>query len=264
MLYLGADLADAAAVAAALQRAGAGFEYVVNCGGYVDHRLFSTGGRALFEAHCLGAMNLVQALDRSALRSFVNIGSSDEYGGAPSPQSETQREAPISPYALGKSSATQLLQMLHRTEGLPAATLRLFLTYGPGQDTKRFVPQIVQACLEGRSFPASGGEQLRDFCFVDDTVDAIFAALETEAARGEVINVASGIPVRIRDALEQIRAIVGRGTPRFGELPYRPGENMALYANVAKAKAVLGWTARIPLEEGLRRVISSMSSAGVA
>jgi nucleoside-diphosphate-sugar epimerase len=248
-----ADLADAAALKVALPDPR--FDYVVNCGGYIDHALFARGGRKLIDAHFGGLLNLVELLDRDALRSFVNIGSSDEYGGAAAPQEESQREAPISPYALGKTAATHFLQMLHRTEAFPAVTLRLFLTYGPGQNDRRFIPQIIEGCLAGRTFPTSAGEQLRDFCYIDDTVDAIFAALCTPAA-GEVMNVASGEPVSIRRMIETVRQMIGRGEPQFGALPYRPAENMALWANIEKAKKILDWAPHTNLIEGLSRTIA--------
>jgi nucleoside-diphosphate-sugar epimerase len=254
-----ADITDRNGVRSAL--GDSRFDYVVNCGGYIDHATFSKGGRAVFEAHFDGVMCLAETLDRDALRGFVNIGSSDEYGDAPAPQTEAQRERPISPYSAGKAAATQFLQMLHRTEQFPAVTVRLFLTYGPGQDERRFVPQVIRGCLEGRSFPASEGSQLRDLCFIDDTVAGIFAALEQPAARGEVVNIASGQPVSIRSVVETIQALVGKGDPRYGEVPYRPGENMALYADISCAKKLLGWTPTVTLEEGLRPTIDSMRTA---
>ena len=63
--------------------------------------------------------------------------------------------------------------MLHRTESFPATILRLFLTYGPGQNNLRFLPQIIKGCVNNQSFPTSAGEQLRDFCYVEDVVNAI-------------------------------------------------------------------------------------------
>jgi nucleoside-diphosphate-sugar epimerase len=248
-----ADTADAEALGEALT--GAAFEYVVNCGGYIDHALFSSGGRRIFETHVRSVLNLVDILDRAVLRAFVNIGSSDEYGGNRAPQIETQREMPIAPYSAAKVAITQLLQTLHLTEDFPAITLRAFLTYGPGQDTRRFLPQIILSCLEGSSFPTSKGEQLRDFCFIQDTVDAIFASLTEPAAIGEVINIATGKPVPIRRMIETIRHRIGRGEPQFGKIAYRPGENMELYADISKAAAILGWAPRVTLETGLDSTI---------
>lgn len=231
------------------------FEYVVNCGGYIDHAPYFKGGRTAVSAHFDGVLNLLDSLDREYVRMFVNIGSSDEYGDGPAPQVESQREAPVSPYSLGKLAATQLLQMLYRTEEFPAVTLRLFLTYGPGQDDRRFLPQIIKGCMAGTPFGTSAGEQLRDFCFIVDTVDAIFTALACPAAAGEVINIASGNPVSIREVVETVQRLVGGGAPDYGKVPYRPGENMKLYASIEKAKCLLGWTPCVDLRTGLNETI---------
>jgi nucleoside-diphosphate-sugar epimerase len=102
-----ADTADAAALRGALPDPK--FEYAVNCGGYIDHTLFFSGGRQVFESQMKSVLNLTQILDRAVLKAFVNIGSSDEYGGNPAPQIETQREMPIAPYSAGKVAITHLL-----------------------------------------------------------------------------------------------------------------------------------------------------------
>lgn len=258
-LSIVADIGDLAGLRIAL--GDVRFDYVVNCGGYIDHANFASGGRCLIDSHFNGVLNLVQLLDRQSLRRFVNIGSSDEYGAMPAPQSEAKREAPISPYSLAKVSATHFLQMMFRTEALPAVTLRLFLTYGPGQDQRRFLPQIIRGCLENRSFPTSGGEQLRDFCFIDDTVRAVFAAMQTDAADGEVVNVGSGRAVSIRSLTKMVVRMVGGGTPQFGAVPYRRGENMALYADVTKAAELLRWTPQVDLECGLQPTIDCYREA---
>jgi nucleoside-diphosphate-sugar epimerase len=148
--------------------------------------------------------------------------------------------------------------MLYRTENFPATTLRLFLTYGPGQDNHRFLPQIILGCLENLQFSTSKGEQLRDFCFIQDTVEFIFAVFDSPAVRGEVINVGSGQPVSIRDVVETVKLLTGKGKPQFGEITYRPGENMELYANISKAKALLGWEPKVTLEAGLNKTIRTI------
>ena len=256
--YLAADISSGEELAQALTDSS--FEYVVNCGGYINHAIFSEGGRKVFNAHFLGVLHLSQLLNRDTLVTYVNIGSSDEYGNNAAPQRESQREAPISPYSLGKVAATHFLEMLHRTEAFPSTTLRLFLTYGPGQDSGRFLPQIIKGCLEGRAFPTSDGQQLRDFCFVHDTVAAVFAAFVKPAARGQTINIGSGIGVSIRQMIQTVQSLIGRGEPLFGQVAYRPGENMALYADVTKARELLGWSASVPLESGLQQTIHWVES----
>jgi nucleoside-diphosphate-sugar epimerase len=233
------------------------FEYVVNCSGYVDHTLLSEGGRVIFEDHISGLINVIECLDRQSLQGLVNIGSSDEYGNATSPQKEIARESPIAPYSLGKLAATHLIQMLSKTENFPGIVLRLFLCYGPKQDFTRFIPQTIKGCLSNKPFPVSEGLQLRDFCFIDDVVSAIFLALPNSGARGHVINIGSGDPVSIKDVVNKIVAILGCGKPQFGQRPYRPGESMALFPDVTKAKEILSWTPSIALETGLKQTIES-------
>ena len=232
------------------------FDYVVNLCGYINHKLFKDGGRNLIDTHFITIQNLVEVLPRNKLKRFVQIGSSDEYGNASAPQNEKMREQPISPYSLAKVASTHFLQMLHRTENFPAVILRLFLTYGPGQDAGRFLPQIICSCLNNDTFPVSAGTQLRDFCYIDDTVSAIFHALEKQEVNGEVLNVASGEPVKIRDMIEKVCTLTGSGKPQYGKVSYRPGENMALYANISKEKKILQWEPRTNIDIGLQKTIN--------
>ncbi len=251
--YLEANLLDSEEIHLLLRRRD--FEYVVNFGGYINHSQFSQGGRQLIEEHFTGVQNLIGVLSRICLRAFVQIGSSDEYGYAPAPQYESLRESPISPYSLGKVATTHLLQMLHRTESFPAVVLRLFLTYGPGQDQKRFIPQIIHGCLKNENFPASVGEQVRDFCYVEDVIQAILLVLENDNIRGEVFNIASGEKVAIRKMIETIQQLIGGGKPEFGKISYRTQENLCLYADTTKANKILGWSPQFPLELGLQHTI---------
>lgn len=233
------------------------FDYVVNLSGYIHHSSFLQGGRGLIDTHFVGVQNILQLLDWGVLKRFVQIGSSDEYGNNIAPQQENMREAPISSYSLAKTASTQLLQMLHQTENLPVVIFRLFLVYGPGQDNARFLPQIIKGCFEGKHFPVSAGEQLRDFCFIEDISTGILMALKNNQIQGEVINLASGAPVAIHEVIATVRKLVGRGNPEYGKVPYRAGENMALYADTSKAKKLLAWEPKISLEEGIKRTIGA-------
>ena len=234
---------------------GKAFDYVFNLGGYIDHTPYFKGGRRLIESHFAGLMNLIDLLDKERLKGFVQIGSSDEYGSAYAPQKETIREMPISPYSLGKAAASHFIQMISQTEGFPGTVLRLFLVYGPCQNGNRFLPQIIKGCLKGESFKTSEGAQLRDFCYVDDVVEAMVKSALSPLAKGEVINVASGKPVSIRRMIENVVKIVGKGEPLWGAYPCRKGENMELYADITLAEKLLGWKPLTNLEDGLNLTI---------
>ena len=234
---------------------GGDFDYVINCGGYIDHRSFAHGGKETFSVHFEGLLNLIDSLNTTKIKKLINIGSSDEYGQSTAPQSEDDTEKPISPYSLAKVSSAKLLQMLHLTDNFPTTTLRLFLTYGPEQDVKRFIPNTIVGCIKGKKFPCSIGTQLRDFCYIEDVVDAIFLTLENTSTEGEIINVASGMAYRIKDVIEMIRKIVGSGVPEYGKIKFREGENMELYADISKARELLNWHPKLGLSEGLKKTI---------
>ena len=86
-------------------------------------------------------------------------------------------------------------------------------------------------------------------------------ALMQNDINGEVINIASGIPVTIRKVIETVKVLIGQGEPLFGQIPYRPKENMELYADISKANNVLNWKPEITLEDGILRTIDSYSNA---
>ena len=232
------------------------FNYVINLAGYVDHSDYFDGGEEVVNVHLDGTRNLISCINKKHLIKYVQIGSSDEYGDNASPQNEEQRELPISPYSFAKTAATHFLQMLYRTKELPIVVIRTFLVYGPGQNNSRFIPQVIKGCISNKEFPVSKGEQLRDFCYITDFVDAVFLILKNEKINGKVINIASGNPIMIKDIINKIVLYVGFGMPKFDKIKYRKNENMKLYADITRARVMLGWQPKVNLETGLKKTIN--------
>ena len=254
--YLLVDISQEDKVTQLLQNKS--FHYIINLSGYVNHVDIFSGGDNVFDVHFSGIKNLIYALNLNNLKNFIQIGSSDEYGSNVAPQTEDQRESPISPYSLAKTSITHFLQMLYRVENFPVVILRPFLVYGPGQGIERFIPHVINGCIEGKEFPTSEGKQLRDFCYIDDFVEAVFLAIDNNKALGEVINIASGQPISIRAVVKKIQKLVANGSPIFGITKYRKGENMELYADISKAKSLLNWQPKVKLNLGLKLTINSI------
>ncbi len=252
--YRQADVGTIDALAAALPTRR--FDYVINCSGKVDHRPLTRGGMEVIDAHLLGLFNVLRLIDRSAVKRFVQVGSSDQYGSTAAPQNEETREHPFSPYSFAKTAADHFLQTLWRAEKFPAVSVRLFLIYGPGQNRERFIPQVIEGCLADADFNVSPGAQRRDFCYISDVLDAFARCLDNDAVNGEVFNLASGEGVSIRDVVLMTREIVGAGSPQFGGFPYRPDENMALVADISKIERLLEWRPRVSLADGLRRTVA--------
>jgi len=237
------------------------FEYVINLSGYIDHRTIAEGGWEIYETHTKSAYNLITGIDANTLKTFIQVGTSDEYGAAHSPQNEASREEPISLYSLAKLSNTHLIQIMARNSKFPGIVVRPFLVYGPGQAQNRLIPFVVHECLQDHSFDTTPGEQLRDFLYVDDFCDGVISLLDKPDLYGRIFNIASGKAVTIKKIIEKVITETGGGKANFGSKPYRTGESMALYADISAITAATGWTPKTSLIDGLRQTISDMKNS---
>lgn len=204
-----------------------------------------------------GTINVLRAAMRTGLRCFVRAGGLEEYGTGPVPSDENQRERPVSAYSASQVAVTHYCQMLHRAAGAPTVSLRLGLTYGPGQSERFFIPSLIRHCLTGQPFHMSAGEQGRDLVYVDDVVDAFVRAARTPAAVGEVINCCSGQEYRIRDVADLVLRLTGATIPlSVGSAPRRAGEVDHQAGCCDRASRLMGWSPRTKLEGGLARTIA--------
>ena len=110
---------------------------------------------------------------------------------------------------------------------------------------------------KNKKFPCSKGDQLRDFVYVDDAVEAIIKSLTNRNAIGQIINIGSGKPKRIKSVIEKVKKISKGGYPQYGMFKQRKFEIPKLYPNVEKAKDKINWKQKISFEKGLRKTIDS-------
>ena len=231
------------------------YDYVVNLGGYIDHSKFFIKGKSIIEDHFYSTINLLLHLKRKKLKRYIHIGTCDEYGENSSPIKENSREDPISSYAFAKLASINLVIMLNKTEDFPSTVLRLFLVYGPYQKNDRLIPQVINGCLKKKFFPVSKGNQLRDFCYVDDIVNAIILSLIHKKAVGQIFNVGSGNPVSVKFIISKISKMIKQGNPQFNKIKFRKNENLKLYPSINKIKRFLRWKPKVNLTEGLVKTI---------
>ena len=230
------------------------YDYVINAAGYNKS---TSLGESLFDTHFLGLLNLLKVLKTKKLKKFIQIGSSAEYGKATSPQKENAICLPKTSYAMAKFSCTNFLQNYHRNDKLPVTILRFFLVYGPNQGKNRVLPEVIEACLRNKKFAATLGDQKCDFCFIDDAIEAIFKTLFTSKSNGEVINIGYGKPLKIKDSINLVCKLIGKGQPLFGKLKYKKDTNMKLYPDIRKAKKIIGWTPKINFFQGIKKTITT-------
>jgi UDP-glucose 4-epimerase len=204
-----------------------------------------------------GTLNVLLAARDEGVRRVVCASSSSIYGNSGElPRVETQSPDPISPYAVSKLAAERYCVSFSRVYPLETVALRYFNVFGPNQDpTSQYaavVPRFITAAADQRPVPIYGdGEQRRDFTFVANVVEANLRAAEAERVSGAVINVATGRAVSINELADVIGATLGVAVEREHH-PERPGDVRDSWADVARARELLGYEARVSLEDGLR------------
>ena len=232
------------------------FDYVVNLSGYVDH----SNKKKTYKSHYLGCKNLTDIFLKKKPKAFVQIGSCIEYGNLKSPQKENNNFNPHlikSVYGKAKLLASMHLLNLFKKNNFPSIILRLYLAYGPKQDINRFLPIVIKSCIKNEKFPCSKGNQLRDFLYIDDVVNAILKSLTNKNARGQIINLGSGKPRIIKKIIEYIKKTLKGGYPLFGKIKLRKDEILKVYPDINKAKNKINWKPKISFKKGLKVTIGS-------
>ena len=232
------------------------FDYVVNLGGYIDH----SNKKKTLKSHYEGCKNLTEIFLKKTPLSFIQIGSSLEYGTSNSPQKENIKcnlRSIKSIYGKAKLLSSRYVINLFKKKNFPSTVLRPYLVYGPRQDVKRFLPITITGCIKNKKFSCSKGDQLRDFLYVDDAVEAVTKSLTNKNARGQIINIGSGKPRKIKNVIEKVKKISKGGYPQFGKIKLRKDEILKLYPNIKKAKDKINWKPKISFEKGLKKTINS-------
>ena len=205
-----------------------------------------------------GTFALLKACSSMGVKRFVQASSCAVYGKQTKlPIGEGAEPKPLSPYARSKLEAERRCLAFHEREGLETVCLRYFNVYGPRQVGGEYGGVMVKFAERLRSnLPPiiyGDGKQTRDFIHVDDVVSATLLALERGGVAGEVINVGSGEAVSINELCEIFLKLSGKThlTPTYE--PPRVGEIGHSQADLWKAKKLLGFEPRVPLEEGVKR-----------
>lgn len=231
------------------------FDYVFNLGGYVDH----SKNLKTYKSHYVGCRNLVEILKKqSSLKRFIQMGSSLEYGNKKSPQNENMKLDPNnlkSIYSKSKLLATNFLLKKYKDEKFPVTVFRLYLTYGPGQDTNRLIPIVIQNCLKNIKFPTSKGDQLRDFLYIDDVVNILIRSITKKNIDGQIFNLGSGSPILVKKVVNKIVKFTKKGKPDYGKIKLRSDEQIKIYPNIKKLKRKFVISKFLNISKGLKKTI---------
>jgi dTDP-glucose 4,6-dehydratase len=170
-------------------------------------------------------------------------------------------------YGASKAAGWMLLETLHRLEGLPLITFRLFSAYGPGERLEKLVPYVMSQAMRDAPIRLTLGSQVRDYVFVEDVVEALRLGLTGSANIGQTYNIGAGPQEArsVRQIVEEILSMMkaperlcwfDRASRSRRDPPY-------LVCDPTKAHVELGWRPRVPLGEGLARTLKWVQASAV-
>jgi nucleoside-diphosphate-sugar epimerase len=260
--FVEADLRDIDAVKAACQ----GIDYVLHHAAIASVTQSVEDPRASQEVNVAGTLNVLLAAREAGVKRVVYAASSAAYGATPAVAlTEERPPQPLSPYAVSKLTGEYYAQVFSQLYGLETVSLRYFNVFGPRQDpTSQYaavIPKFITALARGEEPVIFGdGEQTRDFVYVGNVVVANLLACTAPGAVGETINIASGWRISLNELLEVLRKVTGVPVAaRYAA--ERPGDIKHSYADISKARKLLGYEPDHTLEEGLKTTAAWFNKA---
>ncbi|MDP5132660.1 MAG: NAD-dependent epimerase/dehydratase family protein [Paraglaciecola sp.] len=213
-------------------------------------------------ANITGFLNMLVAARDAAVKSFTYAASSSTYGDHPAlPKVEENIGKPLSPYAVTKYVNELYASVFARTYGFKCIGLRYFNVFGKRQDPNgayaAVIPKWTAAMINGEDVFINGdGETSRDFCFIDNTVQAnILAATAKNEAKDQVYNVAVGDRTTLNDLYSAIKLALECSNIKVGKSPvyreFRSGDVRHSQADVSKAKKLLGYEPTHVIKQGI-------------
>ena len=261
-----ADIRDTARMRTLLQ----GCDYLFNLAGQTSHLDSMHDPVTDLEINCLAQLTLLEACRAVCPKAVVVFASTRQIYGRPDylPVDEKHLLHPVDVNGVNKMAGEAYHILYHDVYGIEATALRLTNTYGPRMRIKdarqTFVGVWLKAVLEGKPFEVWGGEQKRDFTYVDDAVDAFLIAALTPETKGKVFNLGGERPVSLEQLAELLVAANGSGSFARHEFPAerRRIDIGDYYAADKLFRDVAGWQHSVPIEEGLKRSLAYFRENG--
>lgn len=251
---LAGDLTDPHMVHAAVK----GCDVVFHLGAVISIPQSYVAPTQAFHTNVLGTLHVAHACLEHGAR-MIHTSTSEVYGTAQTvPISEDHPLVGQSPYAASKIGADQCVESYRRSFGLRAVIVRPFNTYGPRQSARAVLPAIVSQALTRGEVRLGVLHPTRDLNYVSDTVAGFLLAAECDEALGATLNLANGREISVGDLARRILRVVGRDLPIVcDDQRVRPAasEVERLMGDARRAHAVLGWSPKVTLDEGIARVV---------
>ena len=214
--------------------------------------------RLYFSTNMDGTLNLLEACRSHGVKDFIFASSSSVYGvNAKVPFAETDLiERTISPYAATKIAGEQMCSNYAHLFGLRCSCLRFFTVYGPRQRPDLAISKFTASILAGKPIDRYGdGSTARDYTYVEDIVRGIIAAAAyTEKSSFEIFNLGGSATTTLNELITITEESIGKQAV-IRQLPDQPGDVPRTYADVNKARTLLGYEPRTPIKDGIRKYV---------
>ena len=232
-------------------------DYVVNFAAetHVDRSI--RDARPFLVTNVLGTYNLLDVAKALSIKKFIHISTDEVYGSLGSKGKFTENKilAPNSPYSASKASADLLIRAYYESYKLPAVIVRPSNNYGCFQFPEKFIPLMITNLLLNKPIPVYGkGENVRDWCFVEDTCAAIDSVMHNGNI-GEIYNAGGNCEVKNIELAKNILKIMGKSERHIKFVKDRPGHDYRYALDNSKIRRELGWRPSIKIEEGLKKTI---------
>ncbi len=231
-------------------------DYVVHLAAKTDTRSSVREPHEHQSVNVLGTLNLLE-LSKQNVKKFVFISSSSVYGNSTRPpfRETDMYNEPLAPYGATKIAGEILAHTYFFNYGLPVVCLRLFNAYGPRMRPQLVLYRWVENILNGSTIELSGtGTRKRDFTHVSDIVDAIMRAFERGTGY-DILNIGNSKP----NSLKELLKIVEGATSKKAKVFQRPSSKASVevtYADIGRARKVLGWKPKVSMKEGVSKFVS--------
>lgn len=203
-----------------------------------------------------GTLNVLKSLENIDAH-FIFTSTSEVYGNNTSPFHEEQVPKPVSPYSLTKISAELAIQTYCNQYNKKFTNLRVFNFYGEYMPESFFIPQMINSLKKGEDFNMTKGEQVRDFLYVGDVVDALILSAKNASSYGETMNVCSGEGTQLRQLAEAVNKTMNTEAKIvLGAIPYRDSEVWEMIGDQSKIKKITGFEPKTSIEKGIEIVIN--------
>ncbi|MBQ9297860.1 MAG: GDP-mannose 4,6-dehydratase [Clostridia bacterium] len=213
------------------------------------------------EVNCIGTQNILEEMKEQGIKNLVLASSSSVYGNCKqTPFKEDMNvDFAISPYAATKKANEVMAHVYHKLYGMNVMVLRFFTVYGPKQRPDLAINKFTRLMLENKEIPMYGdGSTARDYTYIDDIVDGIIKSCEYIQKNDnvyEIINLGNSRPIPLKQMINTIENALGVYA-KIKQLPMQPGDVNITYADISKAKELIGYEPKTPFEEGIKKFVN--------